>query len=213
METPHLLITLQKVKIMETLIQFATPIAAIIGAILAAWLAAGIGASAYKKQKLYERKEKFYLSFLDQLSDLYDEIGKQNSNEIKPNQKTQYDRQLQIKMKAFLKKNSSQMMIYATRRFKLEYEKHFLAKSDVADSNDIDKTDNNAPAEEDYGVLIGVSILLEEVKKDLGTKSKSHNERLTNLAIYSSTNDLKEQQVFSRQLKKANSLWRIFKSG
>lgn len=161
-----------------------------IATIVAALILAIIGTRAYKKQKVYEKKEQFYLSFLKDMIEMLNLIKETNdakSNHYIPNIKD--NKNLLKKMKKFLDKHSADMMIYATYRFKKTFVENFLFAGDKE--------------EKVYNPLISASILIEEAKKDLKSASKSTDEKIINLAIYASINDIKEQKDFAKELKQA----------
>ncbi len=145
---------------------------------LAIVIASFIGASAYKKQKVYESKERFYLSFLADMLKLLRKTDKQNM--------------LLEEMKEFLDKHGPDITIYATPKFKIVFERNF-------------RTTNSQEKDDGYPLLVSMSILIEEAKKDLGTKSNSIEEVLANLAVYMSTNDIREQDKFISALEEAHS--------
>ncbi len=178
---------------------------------LAAVSAAYIGSNAYKDQKVYGKKELFYLPFLKEIMEiisviqeeqkstynappLKENIKEEQKNKIKSDNENSINNNSEVpkKMKEFLDKHSSHMMIYASPRFKRTFEKYFITAESVSSS---------------YGPLVAMSILIEESKKDLNnTESKNIDEIITNLAIYTLTNDIREQPDFIAALEKAHNI-------
>ena len=157
--------------------------------------AAIIGSNAYRDQKIYDRKESFYLDFL---KDFLKIISLLKHLDAKNNKKPINDFKLQNKMKEFNDKHGPNMMLYATPRFKRVFEKSFRTTKN--------KSGNS------YTPLVMMSVLIEEAKKDLNKKkSKSMDERIGNLAIYTSTNDIRNEKEFIAEMKKTCGLFRRFR--
>ena len=156
---------------------------------LAIVIAAMIGARIYKREKVYDRKETFYLGFLKDLLDIISYLRNLDANSESP---ATNDEKVQKKMKEFLNKHGPKMTIYATPRFKRAFEKSFRTTKNTSGNS--------------YTPLVMMSVLIEEAKKELHNRSSSIDEIIGNLAIYTSTNDVRNEEEFILELKIAHGL-------